>query len=450
MTQENLKIYYFCKKHTSMKTKIALSLLTVFAAAILCTSCSNDSNEENSSAHPAQEITGEGTTGALGLTERQAALTGPINDFSLSLFRQASMANEGKSTLLSAVSASFALAMVAEGADADTKEELNATLGVKAADSESLSELLGTIITRSGSLDEETKIEFANCVVLNADYSPTEAFTQRMNSIYCAQVLPMDFSQSETLSRINDWCRKQSHGLIPSIADDALELQPFPDAAAMYVLNAISFKGLWTETFDKRNTVGGEFYDGREWKNVMMMHRTADNAEYCEQEGAKYLRLPFGDGIFNMTFALPDQRDGLSVLLSTLNAKKLKALPFKSRKTSITLPVFTTETNIDLKPLLGAMGIHRIFDPQRSGLQTIFANKGNGMCVSQIRQKARLGVDEEGSEGAAATIAEIMVTSDRDESDKQIARFSADHPFVYIVSERSSGVIYFIGQFCGF
>lgn len=426
-----------------MKKKIALSLLAVFTAVTFFASCSNDSTEDGGPGQPGQEAPGGDTVGALGLTEQQAALAVPVNDFSLSLFRQAAEASDGKSTLLSAASAAFALAMVGEGADAEVKEELTAALGVKETDGESLGGMLGAVIERSGSVDKRASMAFANCVVMDASYSPTEAFAQRLENIYRAPVLSMQFSQPATLTRINDWAADFTHGLIPSIADE-LDAE-----AAMYVLNAIYFKGLWPEPFDKQSTEGRGFHDGKKWKDILMMHRVADSAEYCEQDGAKFLRLPFGDGIFNMTIALPDQRNGLSKLLGTLNAEKLKALPFAKRKTDITLPVFATDVNTDLKPLLGALGIHRIFDPQHAGIQAVSNNNGNGLCVSQMKQKAHLGVDEEGSEGAAVTTVELLTTANREGATSLITSFCANHPFMYFVSERSSGIIYFIGQFCG-
>ena len=422
-----------------MKKRTVLSCLAAISASLLLFSC----NGNETVGQEQQPIGGvDGQTGRLGLTSRQAALVTPLGDFSLALFREAGSRSGGRSTLLSPLSAAFALGMIGEGATAETQQEIVDAMGTGSDGFGPVSDLLTRIAANSALVDSDVSVAFANNVTVSDRFTPSAAYVKAVQEGYQASVFTMDFSQPGTLEHINAWCREQSRGLIPAIAD---ELGP---STVMCILNAIYFKGLWQEPFDKAHSSGGGFYDGREWKEILMMHRTA-MAEYCEQKGYKALRLPLGSGRFSMTFLLPGAKDGLSQLVGQVSAEGLKSLAFESREVQMSLPVFATEATSDLKPLLEATGIRSIFDPLHSSLSGMADNAAASLFVSQMKQKTRLGVDEEGTEGAAVTAVETAITSIREGQPAPADSFIADHPFLYIVSEQESGVIYFIGQFCG-
>ena len=66
-----------------------------------------------------------------------------------------------------------------------------------------------------------------------------------------------------------------------------------------------------------------------------------------------------------------------------------------------------------------------------------------------MRQKAKIKVNEEGSEAAAVTIAGVKFTSSIEPEEYPKATFHANRPFVYVIREASSGVILFVGKFTG-
>lgn len=424
-----------------MKKNTRFFLLSLLAAVLFITACSNDCTDkveaQNESASEAE------ASGYLGLSERQAKMIAPLNDFALSLFRQASMQSSGRSALVSPLSAAFVLGMVGEGATGDARQEILDAMGMDNGGFDAVSRMLGRIAANSASVDAQVAVAFANNITVKNGFKPSDSYVKAVRDNYGASVLSMDFSSHEAVQLINAWSREQSHGLIPELVD---RLDPL---TVMCVLNATYFKGAWKDAFDKSLSKSRAFYDGSRRKGIMMMHRTA-NAEYCEQEGFKALRLPFGNGRFAMTFILADKQDGLSQTLESLSGKSLAQLPFEDREVDMTLPVFLTESSSELKPMLEGMGIRKIFDPQQSCLTDVVENIGdNPLYVSLINQKASLGMNEEGSEGAAVTEAEIMFGADNDGQPNQRAVFCADHPFLYFVSEVSSGSIYLIGQFCG-
>ena len=91
------------------------------------------------------------------------------------------------------------------------------------------------------------------------------------------------------------------------------------------------------------------------------------------------------------------------------------------------------------------MWINRLFD----GSLAEIPNMANAhVYISMMRQKAKIKVNEEGSEAAAVTVAGIKLTSNEPVQYPK-AVFHANRPFVYVISEASSGVILFVGKFTG-
>ena len=180
-----------------------------------------------------------------------------------------------------------------------------------------------------------------------------------------------------------------------------------------------------------------------------MMHKTA-KALYAEKEGLKALRLPIGDGRYSMTFLLPSTVDGLDNMKTQLTGKSIQSLAFTEQEVEMALPVFTTQADIDLIPLMQALGVKRMFshDAELWGIAQQ-DGKNASLFVSLMKQKTRLGVDEQGTEGAAVTIAELLETSDLPDEQPKTTTFYATHPFVYAITEQATGALFFMGQFCG-
>lgn len=65
-----------------------------------------------------------------------------------------------------------------------------------------------------------------------------------------------------------------------------------------------------------------------------------------------------------------------------------------------------------------------------------------------MKQVARIKLNEEGTEAAAVTVAEMYFESTL-VSEPQHVEFHANRPFLYVISEKSTGAIFFIGQYMG-
>jgi serpin B len=114
------------------------------------------------------------------------------------------------------------------------------------------------------------------------------------------------------------------------------------------------------------------------------------------------------------------------------------------------LPRFETssDTNVvqdNLIGLLNKMGINLAFNPVLAEIPNMCEQP---VHINMMRQKAKIKVNEEGSEAAAVTVAGMMVSSAAP-TEPLKATFHANRPFVYVIREASSGIILFVGKFTG-
>lgn len=413
--------------------------LLLAASAVVMMGCSSDSTDEG--AVKVESSNDKGVvqaTNAMQLTEHEQKMTAPLNDFSLNLFRQAAGEH---SQVVSPLGTAFVLGMLCEGADAKASEEILSVLHMEGEGAAAVSDLLGKYVSRLPVVDKSTTLALSNNVTVNDRYRLTSRFTERVVTLYDASVFSLDFTAPETVGIINRWSNDHSSGLIPQIIDN------LDASAAACLLNAVYLKATWKEPFSKGDSRVGTFMtaDGTVTR-CQMMHRTG-NAEYCEQSGMKALRLPLGDGSYAMTLLLPDAADGLPSLLTGLNTKHLAALPFASQSVSQTIPSFLLSADLNLVPMLMALGVKSVFDPLSKSLPNMVEDE-SGLFVSQMKQKVKIGLNEEGTEAAAVTIAEITYSyNPRQKASGN--EFRADHPFAFIISETSTGTILFIGQYTG-
>ena len=404
--------------------------------ALTLTACSNDSTE---AVVEQPEQTGEFAD--IPLTAQQKKKVPVLNDFALKLARQ--MAVENKSFVVSPLSVAFLLGMLDEGAEGETQAEIARTLGLGNANREEVNALMAALLGYTQKADPSVTMAYANNVTLNAkfNYQLTETFDNAMKTYYDASVMTYDFSKPEALSAINNWSNEHSRGLIPSIIDE------LDEDAVMCLLNAIYFKGAWADPFDKSDTSGGGFKVNGEWKKIAMMSKKAV-AGYYEEQGFKALRLAIGDGSYFMTLLLPDNNSTVTQMLSSLGNGKLLLPEITEGEVDMLIPIFKTQTETDLIVQLSKLGVKRLFDPDFSQLTRMVTGADNPLYVSLMKQKAQLGVNEEGTEGSAITLAEVRdgATGGQEQPKHE---FYATRPFAYYISEQKSGAILFMGVFAG-
>ena len=376
------------------------------------------------------------------LSDAQHEMVNNNNSFAFSLYNKTMGMN---SRVVSPLSVTYLMSMLANGADGETQQQILATLGwagegIQQPSLQDINDYSRMLIEKTARLDKAVTVEIANYVAVNKEFKLNSKFQKSVERDYKAGVESLNFTSPSTLKRINDWCNDRTHGMIPSIIN---ELDP---DAVSYLMNAIYFNGTWKDKFSKEETKQ-EMFRGytRDIQYVDMMHRHGEYF-YADGDGYSAVSIPYGNGAFRMTVILPTEGSFLRDVMASMDGGKFQELQRSMEKCNVDLkiPRFTTEVDLPLNDIISALGAPLIFSSQADFSQ--FAR--GDFYVSKMFQKAKIEVSEEGTKAAAVTAAIMMMSAVRPEKMRNVV-FHADSPFAYIISENSTGSIYFMGQYTG-
>lgn len=362
------------------------------------------------------------------------------NEFALNLFKEVA---KDENLIISPLSVTFALAMVDNGALNNTKKEIEKVLGYEEESVDGLNSFCKTMMNSSKVIDPTTRIEFANACIVNSKRAVLlDRFKSAIENYYSAEVCYKVFSEEDVKGYINNWCDRKTHGMIPELLTD----QPSSRELALF-LNAIYFKGIWSSQFKKAESRKDDFRDmyGKKHK-VNLMHQEA-HFNYAEVPGiCTAVSLPFGNQAFHMLLILPtngniyDLKKTLDINVWNDVSKRLH-----DEKVDVIIPSLEMTSEIPLKASLKHLGILDAFNP--------VASQFGMMCetdawIDQILHKVKIIVNEQGSEAAAITDVKMAATI-MGPNGTPIIDFHANRPFLYAITEISTGSILFLGQYTG-
>ena len=367
------------------------------------------------------------------LADGEQDLINSNNDFAFNLFREA---RRDTSCVLSPLSITYALGLLNNGADGQTLQEINQTLGFGEAGADAINAFCQKMLKEANTLDPKTKALLANTIFVNegCGYRLQEGFIDKANTYYDAQPQNRDFYDGETMDVINQWASDHTEGMIPTVLDE----QTFDPTSISYLLNALYFKGTWSSPFSKEMTQDEPFGGGPE---VPMMHKRYADLQYAENDIYQAVKLPYGNGAYLMTIFLPREDKTVGEVLETLNGSNWQP-KYQMLEVDLKLPRFETNTNQGLVKIMSDLGMPSAFVWQVAEFP-YFCNVPS--YIGQMFQVAKIKLDEEGTEAAAVTVIGEYTSSVPPEP----TPFYANRPFLYIISEQSTGTIFFIGQYSG-
>ena len=415
-------------------------LLFIIAVLFLLPSCKSSSGLDQ---FPKNTVYMIPESKPIKLSDEQREYVKHNNQFALRLFGKINKEMDKQSTIYSPISITYLLGMLNSGATGGTREQITNVLGF-GDDAKGLNEFCAKMIKESPFADSGVTIETANSINVNSamGFKLLPTFEKDMQTYYQAQISALDFDKKSSLNKINDWCNKHTHGMVPKILDE------LDKEGIMVLLNAIYLKATWKDKFDPEQTKTRDFTmdDGNKQK-MDLMHRDA-LALFGENEDFSTLCLPYGDKGYCMYVILPAEGKTTKDVLSNLDNDKLNEAINRLYETEvdILLPKFGTESEIELNDILSDMGMDLAFN-RNAGFSDICTTI---VYVSKMKQKARIDVDEEGTKAAAVTVAEMGVGGAVGTFiQRKKADFHADRPFLYLIREMSTGTIFFMGKYIG-
>jgi serpin B len=415
-----------------------LRTILLVMAGIACVGCATGGQEEEVEVRP---------------VAREMVVNGN-NQFALELY---SKLRGGEDNLFfSPYSVSTALAMVYAGARDATAEQMARALRYP-TEPEVLSDLgmaeepmtpeefaaaFGQImrdLNEQGS-EEAYELRIANALWAQEDFDFLDSFVEFVESQYEGRVRNVDFvaATEQVRQRINAWVEEQTNGKI----QDLLSPGTVDVMTRLVLTNAIYFKGDWARQFQEERTQEAAFtLVGGETVQVPMMNQRAEFG-YAQADELQVLRLPYVGEELSMIILLPSEADGIGQLEQQLSRGNLEDWVNRlgEREVIVSVPKFEMTSKFSMQGVLRSMGMARAFsdDADFSGM-----TGRRNLFLSAVIHQAYIDVNEEGTEAAAATGGVMRLTSVGPE---RTPVFRADHPFIFMIHEDTSGSILFFGR----
>jgi serpin B len=368
------------------------------------------------------------------LTPIESQKVAADNAFTLKLFKNVAAGNTGGANLfLSPLSVSFALGMTSNGSNGETLTAINNTMNFAGFTPDQVNSYYNKMITELPQLDPKTTINIANSIWYRQDLSVLPQFLQTNSTSYHAKVQSLNFDSPAAEDAIKNGVSGQTHGKIPGIVDN------IPSDVVMYLVNAIYFKSSWNEKFDAAQTAKQPFYQANNTQvQANFMKNTIDFGRYTGND-ATVVELPYANNKFSMVIVMPAGGTSVNQLVSTIDSNKWKGwmAGLHSSKSEIRLPKFKFSFNTSVKDPLIALGMGNAFS-ESADFSRI--NATMRLHITDVKHKAFVDVNEDGTTAAAATSVVIGVTAVLPPQPIVI-----DHPFVFAIREVSSGLILFVG-----
>ena len=399
-------------------------LSIIIAIAVAAVACDKIGGEGNNECKP------------LELTTKSAEFVQQGHKFAFEFIDRVD-ASADKDYIISPLSMQFLLGMVLDGAKGETSDEICDVLGYGKGEKEEVDKYSLSMLEQLPKMDRKTKLSLANALFSDKNFPVLDSYKSNVGKYYKAEIASLDFSSASALKTINGWASKKTNKMIPKVLDSVSPDRP------VILMNALYFKGEWTNTFKKSSTSDETFTNeaGVESK-VKMMKESSKTYKYLDSDIYQAVSMPYGNGAFSMVVFLPKKGYKVADVIDAVKASDWNSLLQKMQYESLSLwfPKFETKYEIVLNDILSAMGMPKAFN---GSLADFSALSNIPLALALVKQDAIIKVDEEGTEAAAVSIAVFEKTS----AGGPEFSFHADHPFLYLITESSTGAILFAGKY---
>lgn len=353
--------------------------------------------------------------------------------------------NSGENRLYSPLSLYYALALAAEGAEGETREEILSVLHYPyvenlSADCKAAYEVFyhgetnGETKNSGGESNEENpssryQLKISNSLWADSEAGLKKTYADHVSRHFYADVFQVDFKDEKTKEHMADWVEERTNGLIrPEMKLSGEEI--------LSIINTVYFYDEWVNRFDKEQTEPGIFTRG-DGKEVTCDFMNMEMGSHGFIRGENYTSSSLSLKNGTVDFYLPDKGTNVQELME--NPEIIKAVLEGKGESGMgeviwKVPKFSYGTKMDLGDSLKTLGIRKAFEDGD------FSNMASSPAfISSVRQETHIGMDENGVEAAAFT--EIMYAGAAMPTGR--AEMILDRPFLYVIKNR--GQILFIG-----
>lgn len=397
--------------------------LSVLLTALLLCSCRGDEPADSADNNPFTPIS---------LSEKQIEIAKSQNLFAARLFSRIDSCCKDNTTF-SPLSLSLNLTMVANGALDNTRAEILSTIGLNPADMSEANALGTSLMSELPSMDKKVAVALANSIWT---YIPLrESFLSECSDKFGASFFQWKGDIAKDFKDVNKWVSDNTNGLIPKFFSTEEEL----DNTATHIFNALYFKGEWTTKFDKNNSVIRAFHNADGTTSRPKMMRGAIGAKCWDDDDHAGVRMTYGNGAYAFTAIMPKEGHTMSDVVTRVFEDRVfdEIEARQSDLVNVLMPKVNMTTDVDLSKVLFDLGMKESFS-EKANFGAMFYGS---IPISKVRQQVFIDISEEGTEAAAVTQTEFdLIMSMPSKS------IILDRPFVFLISERSTGAVLFMGK----
>lgn len=364
------------------------------------------------------------------LFSKYESFTKPFLDETLS------MSKEEKNIMVSPLSLAEVLAMLCNGAKGETLSQTVSVMGLSSYDKESFNQSFLEANRYLTNCDATTTVSIANSQWFDTTITIKDDYKSTNRKWFDAETFSQDLNTAETMNDINSWCDRKTNGCIRKLLE-----RPLFDTRVV-LINALYFKGDWTSPFDSDWTLKEDFTNSNgSVSEVDMMHQTSRFNTWAGKK-MDMLELPYGKRNICMEIYLPHKGEKLDDCMKDFNQEFIDSVHKNMSESLIlvSLPKMELGYRTSLKKTLVNMGMKDAFDKEAADFSGITDHK---IFLDDILQVTYIKVDEKGTEAAAVTGA---IMKDYSYNPEEPVNFTVNRPFAYIIREKTSGIILFMGK----
>lgn len=376
------------------------------------------------------------------LTTENTEISQAINEFTWDLYQVLSK-DSTENVFFSSASIVTCLAMVLGGAKEETFSVLAESLNLPFSEDQvkELFESFQTWITQYQQ-KEQNKAETANSLWADLNYELSLKYINALSESFKSEARNIDFSNATNAAKvINSWVSEKTHGMIQDLlSSDVLEQAKF------VLANAIYFKGSWLNEFDKNRTRELPFYGLNKQSVAELMYKHCDGIDikYGEYDNCQILEVPYKGHEFSFVALLPrDFKEFETKISDNFLQTALKSVV--GREVIVYLPKFEMEIETDLNTPFSELGAELIFS-DNANFSNLLEPARPELKISKILHKAKIKLDEEGTEAAAATAVVGILCCASSFVPPPPPVFRADRPFIFYIRDNATNSIVFAGR----
>ena len=347
--------------------------------------------------------------------------------------------SENGNIVVSPVSVLYALAMTANGADAQTLAQMEYVFGM---DIQTLNDYLHSTVSVLPS-DEGYTLDIANSLWITNNegkFVVNKDFLRVVKSYYDAGIFSADFANKGTVNDINDWVTRQTNGQIQNILD---KVDP---NAVMYLVNAINFEAEWLKTYTKNDVHDGIFtHEDGSTQDAEFMHMS--EYAYLEDENTTGFIKYYKGEKYAFVGLLPAENIKMQDYLDNLSGEKITNLlkNVSQEKVLTKLPKYEVTYGTEMSEIFKNLGMTDAFSFDNADF-TKMGQATENVAIDKIIHKAFIRVAEEGTQAGAATVVGMLAGSAA--PGKPPKEVYLDRPFVYMIIDTENNLPLFMGTVC--